>query len=94
MFVALNRHIAVKIYKEMIKQNPSYEDKIELVMSGGNKDSEELISLTHSKQKIKEITSEFQKPDSKIKILIVVDMLLTGYDVPDLDTIYLFKILK
>lgn len=94
MFVVLNRNIAVKIYKEMIKQNPSYEDKIEIVMSGGNKDSEELISLTHSKQKIKEITTEFQKSESKIKILIVVDMLLTGYDVPDLDTIYLFKILK
>ena len=94
MFVALNRQIAVKIYKEMIKQNPTYKDKIEIVMSGDNKDNEELISLTYSKQKIKEITSEFQKPDSRIKILIVVDMLLTGYDVPDLDTIYLFKVLK
>ncbi|WP_334290452.1 type I restriction enzyme subunit R domain-containing protein [Mycoplasmopsis pulmonis] len=42
----------------------------------------------------KNIITEFKKPDSEVKILIVVDMLLTGYDVPSLDTIYFDKFLK
>ena len=93
MFVAFNRQVAVKIYKEMISQNPEFKEKIKLVISNSNKDSEEILEITKNINE-NEIAREFKNPDSKIKILVVVDKLLTGYDVPDLDTIYIFKVIK
>ncbi|MDE7221784.1 MAG: HsdR family type I site-specific deoxyribonuclease, partial [Ureaplasma sp.] len=93
MFVAFNRQVAVKIYKEMISQNPEFKEKIKLIISNSNKDSEEILEITRNINEY-EITGEFKNPDSKIKILVVVDKLLTGYDVPDLDTIYIFKVIK
>ena len=94
MFVAFDRNIAFLIYKEMIKQRPEFEDKIKLVMTGSNKDDQELSKLIPSNEQKKEIATEFKKDDSKIKIAVVVDMWLTGFDVPDLDTLYLFKVIK
>ena len=94
MFVAFNRNIAYLIYKEMIKQNPSMKDKIILVITGSNKDSEDLEKLVPTEEKKRKYAIEFKKDDSKYKIAIVVDMWLTGFDVPDLDTLYLFKVIK
>lgn len=89
MFVAFNRQVAVRIYKEMISQNPEFKEKIKLVISNSNKDSEEILEITKNINE-NEIAREFKNPDSKIKILVVVNKLLTGYDVPDLDTKSIF----
>ncbi len=94
MFVAFNRDIAFAIYKEMIKQRPQWEEKIKLVITGSNKDSPEMAKLIPNEDQKKKLASEFKKSDSNFKIAIVVDMWLTGFDVPDLDTLYLFKIIK
>lgn len=94
MFVAYDRKIAFDIYQEMINQNPEFKDKIILVITGSNKDKQEMIDATPSKEKVNEYAIEFKKDTSKYKIAIVVDMWLTGFDVPDLDTLYLFKIIK
>lgn len=94
MFVAFNRNIAFEIYKEMIKQNPIYKDQIKLIVTRTNKDSQELSDAIPSDDQKREITIDFKKDNSKVKIAIVVDMWLTGFDVPDLDTIYIFKIIK
>ncbi len=94
MFVAFNRQIAFSIYKEMIKQRPDWESKIKLVMTGSNKDSPEMAALIPNDEEKRKLAIEFKKPDSSIKIAIVVDMWLTGFDVPDLDTLYLFKVIK
>ena len=94
MFVAFNRKIAHLIYKEMIKQRPDWEEKIKLVITGSNKDSEELAKLVPTDEQKRKLATEFKKNNSSIKIAIVVDMWLTGFDVPDLDTLYLFKVIK
>ncbi|MGL4616645.1 MAG: type I restriction endonuclease subunit R [Mycoplasmoidaceae bacterium] len=94
LFVAFNRKIAFQIYNEMIKQNPEFNSKIKLVITESNKDSLEMSKLIPNKKEKKEIANEFKKSNSKYKIIIVVDMWLTGFDVPDLDTLYLFKIIK
>lgn len=94
MFVAFNRKIAHLIYNEMINQRPQMKDEIILVITGSNKDDEELQKLIPTEEQKKELATEFKKDDSKYKIAIVVDMWLTGFDVPDLDTLYLFKVIK
>ncbi len=94
MFVAFNRYIAFEIYKEMIKQRPEAFDEIKLIVTRSNKDSEELTKAIPTDDEKREITIDFKKDNSKTKIAIVVDMWLTGFDVPDLDTIYIFKIIK
>ncbi len=94
MFVAFNRNIAYLIYREMVKQRPNWAEKIRLVITGSNKDNEELTKLVPSEEEKRKIASEFKKDNSSIKIAVVVDMWLTGFDVPDLDTLYLFKVIK
>lgn len=94
LFVAFNRNIAFLIYKEMIKQRPQAEEYIKLVITGSNKDSVELAKIIPSDEEKNKLAIEFKKDTSKIKIVIVVDMWLTGFDVPDLDTLYLFKVIK
>lgn len=94
MFVAFNRENAINIFKEMTKQNPDYKDKIKIIITGSNKDSEEYIKYIYTQEQKKEFASEFKKDSSKIKIVVVVDMWLTGFDVPDLDTMYILKIMR
>lgn len=94
MFVAFNRNIAHLVYKEMIAQRPNMKNEIILVITGSNKDDEVLQKLVPNEEKKKQYAIEFKKDDSKYKIAIVVDMWLTGFDVPDLDTLYLFKVIK
>ena len=94
LFVAFNRKIAHLIFKEMINQKPEFKDKIRLVITSSNKDDEELLKLIPNKEEKTKIATEFKKDNSKIKIVIVVDMWLTGFDVPDLDTLYLFKVIR
>lgn len=95
MFVALDREIAFKVYQEMLRQKPDYKDKIKLVITGSNKDTDqEMINLIPNDDTKKMYADEFKKPDGKIKIVVVVDMWLTGFDVQDLDTLYLFKVIR
>ncbi len=94
MFVAFNRNIAFLIYKEMVKQRPEYENRIKLIITKSNKDSGELLNLIPSDDEKMNLAAEFKKDNSNFNIAIVVDMWLTGFDVPDLDTLYLFKVIK
>jgi len=70
------------------------KEQVVLIFTKNNKDSEEMMNDRVQDFKMQETLAEFKKPDSKYKIAIVVDMLLTGFDVPDLDTMYIDKILK
>lgn len=94
MFVAFDREIAFLIYKEMIHQQPEYKDNIHLIITSSNKDSEELAKVIPNEKEKNILEQQFKDPNSNFKIAIVVDMWLTGFDVPDLDTLYLFKIIK
>ena len=94
MIVCQTRVAAVKLYKRIIELKNEYKDRIILVVTESNKDTEEMRELFGDSKHRKELGEEFKKDNSKYKIAIVVDMWLTGFDVPDLDTMYFIKKLK
>jgi type I restriction enzyme R subunit len=94
MIVAYNRNTAYKMYKEIMRQRPDWEEKVKIVMTENNQDSEELAKLVGNKQTRKDREKEFKDVNHPFKIVIVVDMWLTGFDVPALDTMYIDKPMK
>jgi type I restriction enzyme R subunit len=69
-------------------------ERVKMIMTRGKDDVEELYELLGSKEYRKSLDTQFKKAESNFKIAIVVDMWLTGFDVPFLDTIYIDKPLK
>ena len=94
MIVAYSRISAYKMYKEILSQRPDWDKKVKMVMTTSNKDSEEMAKLIGNKKHQKELEKEFKDENSEFKIVIVVDMWLTGFDVPSLDTMYIDKPMK
>lgn len=66
-------------------------ERIKMIMTRGKDDPKELYDLLGSKEYRKELDRQFKTEKSNFKIAIVVDMWLTGFDVPFLDTIYIDK---
>ena len=91
MIVAYSRAIAIEIYKRIIKLRPSWTEKVAIVMTESNKDPEEWRKIIGNKHHRDELAREFKDNDSPLKIAIVVDMWLTGFDVPSLATMYVYK---
>jgi type I restriction enzyme, R subunit len=67
---------------------------VKIVMTENNQDPEELAKLVGNKQTRKQREKEFKDVNHPFKIVIVVDMWLTGFDVPALDTMYVDKPMK
>ena len=91
MIVAYSRTIAMKIYRKMLKLRPSWTEKIAVVMTGGNSDPEDWKPIIGNKAHKEELARKFKDNDDPLKIAIVVDMWLTGFDVPSLATMYVYK---
>lgn len=91
MIVCQTRRAALKLYKKL---KPSLNDELILVVTDSNKDTEEERKYFGDSKFRKELGEEFKKDTSKYKVAIVVDMWLTGFDVPDLDVMYFIKRLK
>lgn len=91
MIVAYSREIAMKIYKRMLEFRPSWNKKVKVVMTESNKDPEEWRTVIGNKRHRDELAKEFKDNNSELKIAIVVDMWLTGFDVPSLATMYVYK---
>ncbi len=66
-------------------------ERIKMIMTRGKDDPEELYNILGDKKYRKELDRQFKEAKSNFKIAIVVDMWLTGFDVPFLDTIYIDK---
>lgn len=94
MIVAYSRSIAMKIYERILHERPSWTEKVAIVMTGSNKDPEEWNKVIGNKHHRDELAKEFKDNDSPLKIAIVVDMWLTGFDVPSLATMYVYKPMK
>ncbi len=94
MIVAYSRPIAMKIYNRILQLRPSWTDKVAVVMTGDNKDPEEWHSVVGNKHYKEELVKRFKDNNSELKIAIVVDMWLTGFDVPSLATMYVYKPMK
>ena len=91
MIVAYSRTIAMKIYRKILELRPSWTEKIAVVMTGGNSDSEDWKPVIGNKAHKEELARKFKDNDDPLKIAIVVDMWLTGFDVPSLATMYVYK---
>lgn len=94
MIVAYSRPIAMKIYHRILELRPDWTEKVKVVMTGSNKDPEEWAKIIGNKHHKDELAKEFKDNDSPFKIAIVVDMWLTGFDVPSLATMYIYKPMK
>ncbi len=94
MIVAYSRPIAMKIYKRILDLRPDWTEKVKVVMTSGNKDPEEWADIIGGKAHKKELAKKFKDENDAMKIAIVVDMWLTGFDVPSLATMYVYKPMK
>ncbi len=90
MIVAYSRPIAMLIYQEMLNQRPEWKEKVKVVMTHGNQDPPEWLDLIGNISK-QDLANKFKDNNDPMKIAIVVDMWLTGFDVPSLATMYVFK---
>ena len=100
MIVAYNKDAAVKIYRKMLELRPEWTEKVHVVASAANTDREEWHDVIQPKMN-KEYAALFKAEDGEdqssgsiMKIAIVVDMWLTGFDVPSLATMYVYKPMK
>ena len=94
MIVCMSRKIAINLYKEILNIRPSWNEKIKVVLTDNNNDPEEWHEIVGNKQYRDNLAIEFKDSKSSLKIVIVVDMWLTGFDVPDLATMYIDKPMK
>ncbi len=91
MIVAYSRPIAVKIYRRILELRPAWKEKVAVVMTSANNDPEDWRAITGNKQHKEDLARRFKDNSSPLKIAIVVDMWLTGFDVPSLATMYVYK---
>lgn len=91
MIVALTRSIAIKIYRRMLELRPGWTEKVKVVMSSSNQDPEDWQPIIGNEAYKKELARKFKDNDDPMKIAIVRDMWLTGFDVPSLATMYVYK---
>ena len=95
MIVAYSRPIAMKIYRRILELRPDWaeknKEKIAVVMTSDNNDPEDWRDIVGNKTYKNELAKRFKDNNDSLKIAIVVDMWLTGFDVPSLATMYVYK---
>lgn len=94
MIVCMTRRIAIDLYRIILEKRPNWDDKIKVVLTDSNKDEEDWNELTGTKEYRKQLGYDFKDIHSPFKIAIVVDMWLTGFDVPSMATMYIDKPMK
>ena len=94
LIVAYSRPMAMKIYYKLLELRPEWKGMLGVVMTMSNQDSEEWFEVCGGKTHKKEMERRFKDDSDSLKIAIVVDMWLTGFDVPSLSTMYVFKPMK
>lgn len=93
MIVAYSRPIAMKIYREIERQRKHWIEsgKVGVVMTSTNNDPEDWRKIIGNSNYKQEMAAKFKDNSSELKIAIVVDMWLTGFDIPSLATMYVYK---
>ena len=94
LIVAYSRPMAMKIYYKLLELRPEWKGMLGVVMTMSNQDPEEWFEVCGGKTHKKEMERRFKDDSDSLKIAIVVDMWLTGFDVPSLSTMYVFKPMK
>ena len=91
IIVAYSRPIAMKIYERILELRPEWDKKVNVVMTSANGDPEEWREIIGNNTHKEKLANKFKDNDDDMKIAIVVDMWLTGFDVPSLSTMYIYK---
>jgi type I restriction enzyme, R subunit len=97
MIVCMSRRICVELHNEIVKIRPDWYNKeddkgfIKVTMTGSASDPKDWQDHIRNKKRRKNIGDNFKDPENKLKMMIVRDMFLTGYDAPSLHTMYLDK---
>lgn len=91
MIVCMTRRIAINLYKTILTKRPNWDKKIKVVLTASNQDPEEWHDIIGNKAYRDGLMAEFKDIHSEFKIAIVVDMWLTGFDVPSMATMYIDK---
>ena len=100
MVVAMSREICVHLYNEIIKLRPDWHDPdpkkgaIKIIMTGSASDKALLRPHIYSGQVKKDLEKRFKAPNDPLKMVIVRDMWLTGFDAPCVHTLYVDKPMK
>jgi len=100
IIVGMSRRICVELYNEIIKSRPNWhneeDDKgfIKIVMTGSASDPKEWQQHIRNKKRRKQIGDNLKNEKHELKLIIVRDMFLTGFDAPPLHTMYLDKSIK
>lgn len=100
MIVAMSREICVHLYNEIVKLRPDWHDAdpekgaIKIIMTGSASDKALLRPHIYSKQIKKRLEKRFKEPSDPLRLVIVRDMWLTGFDAPCVHTLYVDKPMK
>ena len=100
MVVAMSRHIAVDLYNEIIKIKPEWHDPdfrkgaVKIIFHSSASDDERIRPHAYTSVQKRELESRFRDVNDPLKIVIVRDMWLTGYDSPPCHTMYVDKPMK
>lgn len=100
MVVVMSRRIAIELYKEIVKLRPEWhsddDDKgvIKIVMTGSSSDPEDWQGFIGNKRRREYLAKRMKDTNDELKIVLVRDMWLTGFDVPSMHTMYIDKPMK
>ncbi|NOX16106.1 MAG: type I restriction endonuclease subunit R [Epsilonproteobacteria bacterium] len=97
MIVSMSRRIAVELYSEIVKLRPSWHSDdlskgaIKVIITASSSDGPELAEHHTTKQQRRDLANRMKDPNDELKLVIVRDMWLTGFDAPSLHTLYIDK---
>lgn len=97
MIVAMSRRIAAELYDEIIKLRPEWHSddlakgSVKVVMTSSASDGAKIAKHHTTKEQRRALAERMKDPDDELKLVIVRDMWLTGFDVPCLHTLYIDK---
>lgn len=100
IIVSMSRRIAALLYKEIITLRPDWHSDdlnkgvIKVVMTAASSDGPEMVLHHTTKDQRRTLADRMKNPDDELKLVIVRDMWLTGFDAPSMHTLYIDKPMK
>ncbi|MCF8380144.1 MAG: type I restriction endonuclease subunit R [Bacteroidales bacterium] len=100
MIVAMSRRIAADLYEAIIKIKPEWQSDelnkgvIKVVMTSSSSDGPKISKHHTTKEQRRTLADRMKNPDDELKLVIVRDMWLTGFDAPSMHTLYIDKPMK
>ena len=97
MVVCMSRRICIDLYRELVRLRPDWEDDsdtsgaLKVVMTGSASDPPDWQAHIRNKARREALAKRFRDPDDPLRIVLVRDMWLTGFDAPSLHTMYVDK---